>query len=241
MVPDPVSVDRATLQFFYELPKSFSCLSLSQCECIWNSVLRFSRHWSLRDQRCGFYTFGSPSYMDAVHSLDFYLCRAAQFNCFVKQVFYCLSSPLLKSLSSCCAVKEDLVLPLPFASIPGFHIFAPASQPDQALSSSFHQDRQYELITPLIENILCDERQKSIDLISFTLPIKVPPSGAGLCCYERSGSLSRFAYALGEIVVHCGQTLHKIDDGYPYHDGALRVTLQGHAVITASGKLYYYW
>lgn len=241
MVSEPVSVDRDPLQFSFELPKIFPCLSLSQCELIWDSVLGFSRHWSLRDGRCGFYTFGCPSYMDAGRSLDFYLYKAAQLNCLVKQVFHILSSSLLHSLSTHCAVSRDLVLPLPFASMPGFHIFAPATQPDQGVSSSFHQDRQHELIAPLIENILRDEKRKSIDLISFTLPIKIPHSGAGLCCIERSGSLSRVVYALGEIVIHCGQVLHRIDDGYPYHDGDLRVTLQGHAVLTASGRLYYYW
>ena len=228
-------------QSFSVFPESYSFIDSSHCNLIWNLLLDCRRFWKERDPGCGFYTFGTPSYMDAGESLTYYIYQSAQTNCFLKPIFNRLRPALVRKLSTCCDVLEQFVMPLPFASIPGFHIFAPALPFEGDVESSYHQDRQHEFIVPLIDNILGSELSPNVEILSFTLPIKLPLAGAGLCFCEKSGVVHRFPYVAGEIVLHGGQNDHKIDDGYASSVGDVRATMQGHAVRTTSGKLYYYW
>ena len=226
---------------FSVFPERIPLVDQNFCASIWDLLIDCNRHWKLRDPSCGFYTYGTPSYMDAVNSLTYYIYQSAQVNCFLGPIFDILRPVLVRLLSHQCDVSEQYILPLPFASFPGFHIFAPAFSPDHNMKSSFHHDLQHQLILPLIDNVLRFEASNQIELLSFTLPIKLPGSGAGLCFCEESVGVHRLAYAVGEIVLHGGQNSHKIDDGYSCNVGDVRATLQGHAIKTVSGKLFYYW
>jgi hypothetical protein len=131
-------------------------------------------------------------------------------------------------------------------ALPGYQIFA-ASPIFAHPVCSVHVDLPYNDVEWPSDEI--DTRNP----ISFTVPIALPRSGAGLTVFdmsieefgplsttERTARLERrdrvhHAYEPGRIVIHSGHLVHQIAPFRTQDPSEIRLTLQGHAVRGQNG------
>jgi len=222
------------------MPQEIACIDIEDCMLCWVSIEAYRSYWLPRNARCGFFTLGTPSYMDARDSLKYYCYRAREYNGIVSKALELVRLRIVKSVGDALNIRAKDTRALPGAALPGVHVFSYTEEACLA-RSSLHRDLQHRALSPLINNILTEESDKSIGLISFTVPIRLPEAGGGLVCVDADEQEVRVPYRLGRLYLHNGQNDHRIDDGYLIGRGDYRVTVQGHALVTMSGRLYYYW
>lgn len=173
------------------------------------------------------WTLGTASYLDAAGSEQAYDLKASRSNASLIMHFDWVYERLLGTLRNLWEPRKVDYL----KSLPGFHIFRCDSELMRWPLASVHQDHQEQLLA-------WDGRAE--ETLSFTVPIEVPKSGAGLWMWEDqesahpvqlAGKKKTFIpYEPGRMVLHHGKNFHLIAPMAEIESNAFRITLQGHAV-----------
>lgn len=222
-------------------------LTLAECEQVREQIHALQADWIRRHPGSPFYTLGAASYLD---DPDVYYDRAQQYNPLLTAHFGWVHERVLEKLQA--HFKTPVRYYERFA-LPGFHIFGGSKALLQMGNASVHCDVQYtrvdwsDLPDPDFENPL-----------SLTLTIKLPNSGGGLRVWDiqyaeivgRSAEELRpifrertrhvEPYAVGEMVLHSGHTVHQIAPVENITKEDERLTLQAHG-IQCAGTWYIYW
>lgn len=225
-------------------------LTLEECEQVQAEVLKLRQWWIPRNPPLPFYTLGAASYIDAAaRGSAHYRMLAGSNNPILASTFAWLQQRLCEAMGKALGEPFDFT---PGLALPGFHIFLahPAFAEEDVASA--HWDLQFRQIDWLPE----DEPDFTAPL-SFTLPVSLPQSGAGLniweVSHEEAGMLSTqdrerrrqqlhcqyHPYEIGRMVLHSGLYLHQIAP-MGVLPGENRITYQGHALRFA-GRWRLYW
>ncbi len=201
----------------------------------YESIMGLANKWERRSKD-PFYTLGAASYLDAQPwkpklGIQYYIENAAEKNVFLIENFSYQYATLFKILKNNILNGKIALL----HALPGFHIFKSCKEFQNPTMPSIHRDIQYQNLTwpGPIENTF-----------SFTIPIKIPKSGAGLIYWERTGfseeSEFHINYNVGDIIYHFGLIKHQIAPFKEVVEKELRITMQGHGVLI-NGAWYLYW
>lgn len=246
-------------------------LTKEEVDLVEGYVETFSDYWVPRGTYCSeggfqhkldrpldFYTIGAVTYIDGLSNLEGYYKYAEQVNPTLYEYFGWLYKIVLDKLSEVigpCELIGNL-------GHPGFHVFGhkPGEYVNQYSLMAFtqplatiHHDLQQE------KHKLVWEYYKDYDLdycLTFTLPIVVPESGAGLntwddirmCKYDKDDAYSKeikrldygkygpplavVPYTPGKMFYFIGKLLHQIAPVSQHVKSTdRRITLQGHGVM----------
>lgn len=223
-----------------KIPEEQSLLTKEECLLISEKVLKLRNNWI---NRGGFYTLGAASYLDMGEE-DQYTEYKSIANPILQEEF----RPIYEKIKNFFQAK--LGKPVKFdLAWPGFHIFEfneeMAELANLEYLAAIHVDRPHK-----------DHNWEGIEIknessISFTIPIRIPKSGAGLNYfdietdedyinfYEASEELQeelvsakkRIEYHTGNIYSHSFGFLHQISNDSPLQQGDMRITIQGHGVL----------
>ena len=188
-----------------------------------NKVLSLRKLWINRSNEFPFYTLGRCAYLDG--KTDAYYKDSAWQNNILLGEFSNLYETLLGSLSE--VLKEDVFLAHDL-SIPGFHIF-PSDSKFLNIAGKWHQD--YPHVTLGLGES---------DTFAFTLPIKLPVSGGGMDFIDEFYQPQHLAYNERDLVLHNGDTVHRIAGLKEYTPNEYRITMQGH-IVRRNGDLEVFW
>lgn len=195
------------------------------------------------------FLLGVASYVDASRSGHAYADKVEALRPVLMNTFGALYERLAAVLTSYLqapvAYHERL-------SPPGFHIFLSDAR-FETLAAPVHADLQFEPHLEMFEGAVDTERP-----LSFTLPIALPRSGAGMNYWDahvadyrtqsraeldtvvRSVAPHYHRYTLGHLDVHSGLFLHQIAPSRDLVPGDERITLQGHG-LKHDGVWSLYW
>tara|TARA_R110000851_G_scaffold247765_1_gene400265 strand:+ start:43 stop:702 length:660 start_codon:yes stop_codon:yes gene_type:complete len=176
-------------------------------------VLSMKDKWIDRSDKYPFFTLGRCAYLDG--KTDAYYNNLKEENEMMVHVFADLYTEIGIVLNSVFA--EDIYLTTELR-VPGFHIF-PSDKKFLAISGKWHQDHPH--VTLGLDNI---------DSYAFTLVIKLPKSGGGMDYFDDFHQAQHLAYNEKDLVIHNGQTIHRIAGMKEYVPNEYRITLQGHIV-----------
>jgi hypothetical protein len=212
-------------------------LSGSRIAEVLDGVFRLHDHWTERSP--GFHTLGLSLYKDG-QAAEGERLDVRESNARLEEVF----GPALADLRT--AVSREVGAEVEWAEglpLPGFHVLErDALQPGQPAGNS-HFDIQY---------IWGGFEERVLDVLSVTVPVKVPAAGTSLeyweidfAGYERlfeDGEVEDLAdverrlpmrevrYEPGRACVMRGLPLHRIGTSPAVQPSDYRITLQGHAV-----------
>jgi hypothetical protein len=224
-------------------------LSPEECRRVRDFVHAQRALWSPQSVTAPFFSLGAAAYLDAQHQPDarIYHLKARRQNPTLIAGLGWVYDRLQAILAD--ALGGDTYYP-PRLARPGFHIFLAHPAFDAAVCS-IHVDRQFAHL-----RWRDDERIDRQRPLSFTIPIAIPKSGAGLQVWdihddefvdrETSAQLlstrrrDYHAYSVGRLVLHSGLLVHQIA---PFSCNAAddeRITLQGHAIHSAWGWQLYW-
>lgn len=225
-------------------------LTLEECERASAEVLQLRSYWIPRNPPLPFFTLGAASYIDAAKGSAQYKILAESNNPILSSTFLWLQTRLCESMQKALGEPFDFS---PGLALPGFHIFLAHQAFAEEDAASAHWDLQFRQIEWLPE----DEPDFTAPL-SFTLPVSLPQSGAGLNLWEvshkeagtltaldrekrRLQSASQYhPYEIGHMVLHSGLYLHQIAPMKGAQPGENRITYQGHA-LRCAGRWRLYW
>ena len=176
-------------------------------------VLSMKDEWIDRSDKYPFFTLGRCAYLDG--KTDAYYNNLKEENEMMVHVFADLYTEIGIVLNSVFA--EDIYLTTELR-VPGFHIF-PSDKKFLAISGKWHQDHPH--VTLGLDNI---------DSYAFTLAVKLPKSGGGMDYFDDFHQAQHLAYNEKDLVIHNGQTIHRIAGMKEYTPNEYRITLQGHIV-----------
>ncbi|HEY4244185.1 MAG TPA: hypothetical protein VGM88_30440 [Kofleriaceae bacterium] len=222
-------------------------LAPSACASVLDGVTALRDRWTRRTTSGEFYTLGAASYMDDGEG---YAALAADRNAVLARVFAPLYDELLSRLGAALGAPAHFTED---KALPGFHIWGVPGIPTSG-AASLHFDLQYEKHAwpePVSQPM------------SFTLPLALPVAGGGLSMWDLTHErvmafyarapyhvpLAEIAalvperhepYAVGELVLHSGHTLHRIAGTPAIEPDDMRITLQGHGVF-CGGTWHIYW
>jgi hypothetical protein len=220
-------------------------LSADECEATARQVHELRGHWVFRQP--GFFTLGRATYLDCTTPAGArqYREQAPPLNEILLNNFERLYDRVIVTLESALGERCALIEP---QAIPGFHIWIGRGIPHRGFDvASVHFDLQY-----LQLGFQEGEWPRTSDLLSFTLPVRLPREGGGLRVWdvlhpEQAGPevwpfkhLSRIKYSLGSLVLHTGHEMHQIAPVEHIADGDERICLQGHG-IRKDGVWLLYW
>lgn len=220
-------------------------LDPDECASIASQVCEMREHWIFRQP--GFYTLGYAAYMD---------CRDPQ-----RRLRYFDDAPRLNRVLAdrfepvyrrvLAVLEAELAAPFSMAeeqAIPGFHVWLGPGIPHRGFDAgSVHFDLQY-----LDNGLGGDGRLTAAEVLSVTLPVRLPKAGGGLNIWnvrypEPAGpevwpftKMAAVHYEIGSLVLHSGHELHQIAPAERIEDGDERICLQGHAV-RQNGRWLLYW
>jgi hypothetical protein len=220
-------------------------LGVQECAATCERIHGLNRLWINRQP--GFFTLGRAAYMDCRSAEDRYryFNEVGELNNALRDNFQPLyagvGGALQQALGAPCRLMED-------RAIPGFHIWRGAGIPRFGFDAgSVHFDLQY-----LDVGLHDGEWPGAGDVISFTLPLRLPKAGGGLNIWdihypEPAGwevrpykDVSRVNYTVGSLVLHTGHELHQIAPVEQVEDQDERICLQGHGVHR-DGCWWLYW
>mgnify|MGYP003123225346 FL=1 len=176
-------------------------------------VLSMKDKWIDRSDKYPFFTLGRCAYLDG--KTDAYYNNLKKENEMMIHAFAELYTEIGIVLNSVFA--EDIYLTTELR-VPGFHIF-PSDKKFLAISGKWHQDHPH--VTLGLDNI---------DSYAFTLAVKLPKSGGGMDYFDDFHQAQHLAYNEKDLVIHSGQTIHRIAGMKEYTPNEYRITLQGHIV-----------
>ena len=160
-----------------------------------------------------FFTMGRCAYIDG--NTDIYYNDSARLNVILLKKLNFFYENVLDGLSFLLGEPVKLAHDL---AIPGFHIF----QSDPAFlatSGGWHKDCPHTTL-----------ELGGTDPHSFTLPIQLPSSGAGLDYIDDLQQKKYFAYEKNNLMVIDVSLIHRISRLREYLPGEYRITLQGHLI-----------
>ena len=219
----------------------------------------YEKRLYFKKRRDGMYTLGSASYLDASKysrdilslSKEDIVKKLTKYNPILKETF----SELLESIR--CFFEREFGLECSYSSslaYPGFHIFESSNENSNQYNHEPHFDGQYETLMKIMDiKDISPEK-----LLSFTLPIALPPEGGGLRMWnwnynDNNGKTSKeiingikkskivnIKYNEGEIIWHNGLNLHQIKAWPISKQSTPRITMQGHGCLI-NNKMYLYW
>jgi len=231
--------------------KCLTLLDKKEAGKIREKIDELNNYWVLRDQH-SLYTLGASAYLDSptketVEKFSLletpsnqYKNRIADNNHILWNNFEELYLRIQIKLS------EELARQVVYASgkaLPGFHIFNAHDYYSDVNSHVPHFDRQYEQL-----DWGTDVEVGTAETLSFTLPIELPKTGAGLYLWQvylgevlgmnktsalahiKKAQVNHHSYTLGEMLCHSGHQLHRIA---PWRSiqGDQRITMQGHGIL----------
>ena len=229
--------------------------SRDDCARIQEQLLDLQAFWIPRHPRFPFHTLGATNYYDLAASLTRpYFRLAQQYNALLLECFGGLFEQLRLALEEHLNGSVAWLADSRPAALPGFHLFlgherfAEGEQTDVTHAQWFaRRDGEDFPGNP----VHADTAHLALGLegptLSFTLPIALPRSGAGMRVWpvRRAqaqgladtallGQLSNLAfvdmsYTPGRLWLHGGDAYHKAL-GLPRHEEDVRFTLQGHGV-----------
>ena len=182
-------------------------------------VLTMKDKWISRSKDYPFFTLGRGAYLDG-KTKEYYKDLHTDNELMVK-MFPELYTEVGKALNSVFA--EDIYLTTQLR-VPGFHIF-PSDKKFLKITGNWHQDHPH--VTLGLEDV---------DSYAFTLAIKLPKSGGGMDYIDEFHQRQHLAYNEKDLVIHNGQTIHRIAGMKEYTPNEYRITLQGH-IIRRDGLL----
>ena len=202
----------------------------------------------------GFYTFGIATYLDIMCSkkpIDDYYNRISYYNNLISEHFEAELEEVKRIISEYFKISSRFE---PKVAFPGFHIFENEGLTLVDLPSQ-HFDLQHRYLQWPFGPV-------SDDVISFTLPIKIPKNGAALDFWsfdesdwkrlEKMGRkvdikkigqlkpLQRHEYRVGVMTIQLKPILHRIAAISRRFAEDQRITLQGHAVKN-NNEWVLYW
>lgn len=196
------------------------------------------------------FLLGAASYVDATDPGHAYTDKVDALRPALMNTFGALYERLAEVLTSYLHAPVAYVERL---APPGFHIFL--SDPRfETLAAPVHADLQFEPHLATFDGVVDTKRP-----LSFTLPIALPRSGAGMNYWDAHVSDNRqqsraeldaavssltpphyHAYTLGHLAVHSGLFFHQIAPARHLVAGDERITLQGHG-LKHDGVWCLYW
>jgi hypothetical protein len=192
-------------------------------EEIMRSLLDCSEYWQSRSTEYPFYTLGKSAYLDG--KTDAYYKDSAWLNYILMEHFSELYELVLHVL------QEELEEPIELAhdlALPGFHIF-PTSPKFLTIAGNWHQDYPHHTLG-----------LGGIDPLAFTVAIKLPKSGGGMDYMDEFHQPQHLHYNEKDLILHDGQTIHRIAGIKEYVPDEHRITFQGH-IIRRDNILEAFW
>lgn len=193
-------------------------------------------HWERRAPHLPFFTLGTASYLDGTQPpTGQYEAKSRRTNPLLREHFAAGYERLAQALRE--RLKEPVVYD-EAVGLPGFHIFESHSEFTKPLAR-VHIDAQY--------NSIAWPDRGAMDFnhpVSFTLALELPAEGSGLNWWAGSDSAippEYHPYAVGQMAIHSGHTLHQIAPAKAHAEGARRITWQGHALRRKDGAWVVYW
>jgi hypothetical protein len=224
--------------------RQLQILTADECATACDRVHKLKHMWIPR--LSGFFTLGRAGYMDCSdgQSRDKYFEDVKRFNDVLLEnfgpLYQALTSALERTLGGRCRLADQYALP-------GFHVWLGHGIPRYELDAgSVHFDLQY------LDTGLHDGLPASENVLSFTLPLRLPKAGGGLNIWDVRHPefvgwevwpfkrVSRVNYSLGCLVLHTGHELHQIAPVAHVDDDDERICLQGHG-IKGNGMWLLYW
>ena len=192
-------------------------------EEIIRSIYDCSQYWESRSDEYPFFTLGKSAYLDG--KTDAYYEVSAWLNDILLGHFYGLYESVIHVL------QEELEEPIELAhdlALPGFHIF-PTSPKFLTIAGNWHQDYPHTTLG------LGD-----VDPLAFTIAIKLPKSGGGMDYIDEFHQPQHLQYNEKDLILHDGQTIHRIAGIKEYVPDEYRITFQGH-IIRRDNILEAFW
>ena len=205
------------------------------------------RFWTRRHPDLPSFTLGAAAYLDIpAGGMPQYLRTKMPGNKILASHFGALHERMIDALTQ--TLGEPVHLTDRFA-LPGFHIYG--HDPNMVgLKPVIHWDLQ-DTRLPDWEG----KDRTSNEVLSFTLPIRVPTTGAGIKIWKihfgqfdyeealleaKRNEPELHSYAVGELFIHGGDLLHQISTETLPGPNEVRLTLQGHGRRGSSGwELYW--
>jgi len=185
-------------------------------------LFMLSEYWIPRSTEYPFYTLGRSAYLDG--KTPQYKEKQKDMNALLYDNFVGLYKTILHTLQD--ELDEEVVLAEDLC-YPGFHIF-PSDEKFLTIAGNWHQD--YPHITLGLPDI---------DPSTFTVPIIIPESGAGID-YIIEKEHHYLPYKEKVMLWHDGKTLHRIAGFKEYKPRDFRITMQGH-LIRRNNRMEVFW
>lgn len=254
--------------FFEELPRYMNLARSTDC-CRWlQKVYEMQYLWVSRDE-IGLHTLGSAAYLDAPDkksanyyktnsSYSLYLQNAQKINPLIFHEFNDLYAVLINLIADYLKISSKNISFSPFKALPGFHIFHPHQQYSRSNAHLPHFDMPHMGLDWQEEGLSANINLKNCQTLSYTLPLQIPSTGAGLKLWPvsfpeikniglndlkevlRDRGVTKYSYVVGDLLIHSGLELHQISPWAFKSDDCDRVTLQGHAVKIVDQWILYW-
>jgi len=178
--------------------------------------------WVSRSKDFPFFTLGRSAYLDG--QTPQYKEGQKVMNTLLYDNFVGLYKTILQTLQD--ELNEDVVLAEDLC-YPGFHIF-PSHEKFLTIAGNWHQD--YPHMTLGLPDV---------DASTFTVPILIPKSGAGID-YTIDKGHYYLPYKEKVMIWHDGKTLHRIAGFKEHVPNEFRITMQGH-LIRRNNRMEVFW
>lgn len=230
-------------------PSRHPFLSAETAASIAKTVRDAERFWIRRHPTAPSYTLGAACYLDVPsEGIQTYYRRTTTGNGLLRARFGALYDELPRALER--IFGEEFRYTSRYA-LPGFHVFR-GGDGFELLEPKIHFDLQD------LDLDWDDDGARPEDTrISFTVPVEMPASGAGLWVWDVEYSKVQgftedevlatnpapptlMPYELGALVIHSGDRLHQIAKTDLEDEDEARITFQGHARKT-NGTWILYW
>lgn len=221
-------------------------LDAAACAAVQQAVEDARETWVGRHPLAPFYTLGAASYLDG-HEAAQYAAIAAHANPVLQAHF----DPLLaRVLTAVAAHTGEPVTVTERHARPGFHIFGSHPAFERGVTQ-IHVDRQHLALDWGVP-------AETLETLTFTLPIALPASGGGLEAWDigadewlpltpaervpllKTRPRTQHRYAVGTLVLHSGEFVHRIAPSQALGPGDVRLTYHGHGV-KIDGTWVLYW
>jgi hypothetical protein len=243
-------------------------LNKKECEKAHSQIKDLQDIWIKRHPTVPFYTLGASNYFDIAYNPELpYYDMTKKYNPILLDrldwLYKRLADVLAKHLQAPVEYPDDL-------AIPGFHIFEYHEAFRQLKPLTHEQWFRHRYDPNVIGSAIhADTPQyavkwgtkEGIDFsnpISFTLPIAMPKSGAGMYVWDlrldetiglketqlenlfKTRDKQLYSYQLGKMSLHSGLNYHQIAASENMQSDDVRITLQGHGLfVRGSWKLYW--
>lgn len=105
------------------VPIDMHLLNPAECELYSQTIISHRQYWKVRDHNVGFYTLGTPAYLDASRSVDRYCQLSHENNIIVAPICRSLLGLVMRHICSAMQINQIRSRHLPESAYPGFHIF----------------------------------------------------------------------------------------------------------------------